>query len=52
MSRPAAIIGVGQTKHAKARADLSIPGLCREAAGRALDDAGLEWADIEAVVIG
>ena len=52
MSRPAAIIGVGQTKHAKARADLSIPGLCREAAGRALDDAGLGWADIEAVVIG
>jgi acetyl-CoA C-acetyltransferase len=52
MSRPAAIIGVGQTKHAKARADLSIPGLCREAAGRALEDAGLDWPDIEAVVIG
>jgi acetyl-CoA C-acetyltransferase len=52
MSRPAAIIGVGQTKHAKARADLSIPGLCREAAGRALEDAGLDWADVEAVVIG
>jgi acetyl-CoA C-acetyltransferase len=52
MSQPAAIIGVGQTKHAKARADLSIPGLCREAAGRALADAGLDWADIDAVVIG
>ena len=52
MSRPAAIIGVGQTKHAKARADLSIPGRCREAAGRALEDAGLDWADVEAVVIG
>ena len=52
MSRPAAIIGVGQTKHAKARADLSIPGLCREAAGRALEDAGLDWPDVEAVVIG
>ena len=52
MSRPAAIIGVGQTTHAKARADLSIPGLCREAAGRALADAGLDWPDIEAVVIG
>ena len=51
MSRPAAIIGVGQTKHAKARADLSIPGLCREAAGRALADAGLDWPDNEAVVI-
>jgi acetyl-CoA C-acetyltransferase len=52
MSQPAAIIGVGQTKHAKARADLSMPGLCREAATRALEDAGLDWADIDAVVIG
>ena len=52
MSVPAAIIGVGQTKHAKARADLSIPGLCREAATRALADAGLDWTDIDAVVIG
>jgi acetyl-CoA C-acetyltransferase len=52
MARPAAIIGVGQTKHAKARADLSMPGLCREAAGRALADAGLDWRDIDAVVIG
>lgn len=52
MAKPAAIIGVGQTKHAKARADLSMTGLCREAAVRALDDAGLTWADIDAVVIG
>ncbi len=52
MSQPAAIIGVGQTKHAKARADLSMTGLCREAASRALEDAGLTWRDIEAVVIG
>jgi acetyl-CoA C-acetyltransferase len=46
------VIGVGQTKHAKARADLSMTGLCREAALRALDDAGLGWSDIDAVVIG
>ncbi len=52
MSQPAAIIGVGQTKHAKARADLSMTGLCREAATRALEDAGVTWADIDAVVIG
>ncbi|HEY2430613.1 MAG TPA: thiolase domain-containing protein [Acidimicrobiales bacterium] len=52
MAEPAAIIGFGQTKHAKARADLSMPGLCREAASRALEDAGLDWKDIDAVVIG
>ena len=50
--QPAAIIGVGQTKHAKARADLSMVGLCREAADRALADAGLTYRDIDAVVIG
>jgi acetyl-CoA C-acetyltransferase len=50
--QPAAIIGVGQTKHAKARADLSMIGLCREAADRALEDAGLTYRDIDAVVIG
>jgi len=50
--QPAAIIGVGQTKHAKARADLSMVGLCREAADRALEDAGLTYRDIDAVVIG
>ncbi|MHB8464706.1 MAG: thiolase domain-containing protein [Acidimicrobiales bacterium] len=52
MAQPCAVIGVGQTKHAKARADLSMTGLCREAAIRALDDAGLGWSDIDAVVIG
>src|SRR4029077_4814601 len=29
-----------------------MPGLCREAASRALADAGLDWGDIDAVVIG
>jgi acetyl-CoA C-acetyltransferase len=52
VAQPAAIIGFGQTKHSKARADLSMPGLCREAATRALEDAGLDWKDIDAVVIG
>src|SRR4029077_10876320 len=32
--------------------DLSMTGLCREAAIRALEDAGLDWGDIDAVVIG
>ena len=49
---PCAVIGIGQTKHASKRADVSIPGLVREAAQRALDDAALTYADIDAVVIG
>ncbi len=47
-----AVIGVGQTKHASKRDDVSIAGLVREAAGRALEDAGLRYADVDAVVIG
>ena len=31
---------------------MSIAGLVREAAVEALDDAGMTWADIDAVVIG
>ena len=46
------VIGVGQTKHDSKREDVSIPGLLREAAVRALDDAELTWGDIDAVVIG
>jgi acetyl-CoA C-acetyltransferase len=47
-----AVIGIGQTRHASARDDVSIAGLVREAAAAALADAGLEWVDIDAVVIG
>ena len=52
MSVPCAVIGVGQTRHAASRPDLSMPGLVREAARRALDDAGLDYKDIDAVVLG
>src|SRR3954453_15748132 len=52
MSRRAAVGGVGQTKYAPKRQDVSIAGLLREAALRALDDAGLTWSDIDAVLIG
>lgn len=52
MSRPTAIIGIGQTHHAAKRDDVSMPGLVREAAKRALEDAGLTWKDIDAVVLG
>ncbi len=52
MSERCAVIGVGQTFHAAARTDVSIAGMVREAARRALDDASLDWPDIDAVVIG
>ena len=52
MKRPVAVVGVGQTHHGARRADVSIPGLVREAVDRALADAGLEHKDIDAVVIG
>ena len=48
----AAVIGVGQTKYASTRGDLSMAGLLREAAGRALEMADKTWADIDAVVLG
>ena len=47
-----AIVGIGQTNHKAKRADVSIAGLVREAASRALADAELDWKDIDAVVIG
>ena len=47
-----AVVGIGQTKHAKVREDLSMAGLVREAGQRALDDAQMTWKDVDAVVIG
>jgi len=47
-----AVVGIGQTRHAAVRADVSMAGLVREAALRALEDAEMTWADIDAVVIG
>ncbi|MGI9286428.1 MAG: thiolase domain-containing protein [Pseudomonadales bacterium] len=52
MGRLAAVVGIGQTKYQTQRADVSIAGLVREAAVRALADAELSWDDIDAVVIG
>ena len=52
MAERCAVIGVGQTKHDSKRIDVSQVGLVREAAVRALEDAGLDWGDFDAVVIG
>jgi acetyl-CoA C-acetyltransferase len=50
--QPAAIVGVGQTQHKTRRWDVSLGGLVREAASRALEDAQMDWSDIDAVVVG
>ena len=52
MAERIAIVGIGQTHHQSTRGDVSVAGLVREAAQRALDDAQYEWSDIDAVVIG
>jgi acetyl-CoA C-acetyltransferase len=52
MSERCAVIGIGQTQHAARRQDVSIAGLCREAVGRALEDAELPWGAYDAVVLG
>ncbi|WP_194817091.1 thiolase domain-containing protein [Nocardia sp. XZ_19_385] len=52
MSLPAAVLGTGQTHHVTKRTDVSMSGMCREAIDRALEDAGLTMADIDAVVVG
>ena len=52
MAVRSAVIGVGQTKLDAKRLDVSQVGLVREAAKRALEDAELDWKDIDAVVIG
>jgi len=51
-ARPVAIVGVGQTHHKSRRLDVSFGGLVREAVFRALDDAQMTMADIDAVVLG
>ena len=52
MAQRCAVIGIGQTHHSKARDDLSLAGLVREAILRAFEDADVSWGDIDAVVLG
>jgi acetyl-CoA C-acetyltransferase len=47
-----AVVGIGQTEHRATRGDVSMAGLLREAASRALADAQMTWTDVDAVVIG
>ncbi len=52
MAKPCAVIGIGQTKYKSKRIDVSLEGLVREAALRALADCELTFADIDAIVVG
>ena len=52
MAELTAVVGIGQTKYVAKRLDKSMPGLIREAAERALEDAGCTWKDIDAVILG
>ena len=52
MAERAAVIGIGQTKHDAKRTTSRWPAWCARRPMRALDDAGLDWTDIDAVVIG
>jgi acetyl-CoA C-acetyltransferase len=47
-----AVLGTGQTHHRTRRTDVSMAGLCREAIDRAMADAGTDWSQIDAVVLG
>ncbi len=49
--RSVAIVGAGQTNHARRRTDVSQVGLAREAVMRALEDADLSMDDVDSVVV-
>lgn len=51
MARPVAIVGTGQTRHCKARADVHQGELVGEAVKAALLDADLAFEDIDAIVL-
>ncbi len=52
MAELAAVVGIGQTNYESRRLDVSMPGLVREAAEKALADANCGWDDIDAVIVG
>lgn len=49
--RNVAVVGAGQTNHARRRKDVTQVGLAREAVTRALEDAELTMDDIDSVVV-
>jgi acetyl-CoA C-acetyltransferase len=51
MAERCAIIGLGQTKYTRCL-KMTMDGLVREAAMQALQDAGLTFADVDAIILG
>jgi acetyl-CoA C-acetyltransferase len=47
-----AIVGIGQTKYRSKRRDVNIPEMIYEAVKMALDDAQMDYKDIDAILIG
>lgn len=52
MTKPVAIIGVGQTKYTSRRTDVTSAALVREAVQGALDSAGVRREELDAIVLG
>ena len=52
MARAVAVVGTGQTKYTSRRQDVNVPELVREAAGRAMEEAGVTTRDVDAIVVG
>ena len=52
MAGKVAIVGTGQTKGTRKRADVNLSGMVAEAARAAMEDAGISPKQIDAVVIG
>ena len=52
MANRVAVVGIGQTKHTPSATTSRWPAWCARRAERALEDAGCDWRDIDAVVIG
>ena len=51
MARPSAVVGIGQTDYRR-QLDVTLDGLVRWAALEAVEDAGMTFTDIDAIVIG
>ena len=52
MNRRMAVVGVGQTSYRRAHKELSSADMIWEAAEAALDDAGMDIAQVDAIVLG
>ena len=47
-----AVVGIGQTKYRSKRRDVNIPEMIYEAVRAALDDANMDFREVDAILIG